>query len=461
MPVIGGAPWLRKGKMATQIHKTINATIAPANPLHGVVQVPGDKSISHRLAMLASLAQGRSVIRNYLRSEDCLNTLRAVAALGADVSWRGDVLYVTGQGWRVPVAPLDLGNSGTSLRLLAGLLAGRPWATVMTGDESLCRRPMERIRHPLELMGARLEFSGARCCAPLTVHGGNLRGIEYRMPVASAQVKSCVLLAGLFAEGDTTIWEPLPTRNHTEIILQALGVELKVDGLCVRVRGYGPEGPELLPYEWLAPGDFSSAAFWLTAAAAGRSSSVTMPAVGLNGRRTALLDILRRMGAEINVMPSDDESPEAIGTIEVRGRELYGTTVSGAEIPAVIDELPLVAVAGVLADGETLITNAGELRVKESDRIACMAANLRLIGAEVEEFPDGMRIRGGCPIRGGVRVKSYGDHRVAMAMAVAALFASDSITIEDVGCVGISYPEFWRHLRELGGRVELTEEDKA
>ncbi len=435
--------------------KSINATVASAGSLRGTLQVPGDKSISHRLAMLASLAPGRSAIRNYLRSEDCLNTLRAVAALGADVSWQGQDLYVAGQGWRAAAAPLDLGNSGTGIRLMAGLLAGQPWRTVMTGDASLRSRPMERIRQPLELMGARLKLTGPRGCAPLTVYGGHLRGIEYRLPVASAQVKSCVLLAGLFAEGDTTVWEPLPTRNHTEIILQALGVDLEVDGLRVRVRGYGPGGPVLPPGDWLVPGDFSSAAFWLTAAAACPSSSVLLSDVGLNGRRSVLLDILRRMGAEIQVTPGENASPEPMGAIEVRGRALRGTTVGGAEIPAVIDELPLVAVAGALASGETFIRNAQELRVKESDRIACMAANLRLAGVEVEELPDGMRIRGGRPIRGGVRVKSYGDHRVAMAMAVLALFAQAPIVIEDVACVDTSYPDFWRHLRELGGRVEL------
>ncbi len=441
--------------MTKQINKSVNATIAPACSLGGEVRVPGDKSISHRLAMLASLAPGRSTIKNYLRSEDCLNTLRAVAALGADVVWRENDLLITGRDWRAPDGPLDLGNSGTGLRLLAGLLAGRPWATVMTGDASLRSRPMERIRQPLELMGARLELSGPRGCAPLTVRGGSLRGIEYRLPVASAQVKSCVLLAGLFAEGDTTVWEPLPTRNHTEIVLQALGVDLEVDGLRVRVKGYGPRGPNLPPGDWLVPGDFSSAAFWLTASAALPSSSVSLSDVGLNGRRSVLLDILRRMGADIQVKRGSDASPEPAGVIQVSGGALSGTTVGGAEIPAVIDELPLVAVAGALATGETFIRDAEELRVKESDRIACMAANLRLAGAEVEELPDGMRIRGGRPIRGGVRVKSYGDHRVAMAMAVLALFARAPMVIEDVACVDTSYPEFWRHLRELGGRVEL------
>ncbi len=438
--------------------KTMNAVVTPTGCLSGAVRVPGDKSISHRLAMLAALAPGRSVIRNYLRSGDCLNTLRAVAELGADVSWQDEELHITGGPWHAPAGTLDLGNSGTSLRLLAGLLAGRPWATVMTGDASLQSRPMERIRIPLELMGARLELSGPRGCAPVTLHGGPLRGIEYRLPVASAQVKSCVLLAGLFAHGDTTVWEPLPTRNHTELILHALGVDLRVDGLRVRVKGYGPQGPALPPGEWLVPGDFSSAAFWLTAAAAMPEAAVVLSAVGLNSRRSALLDILRRMGADVRVTHLQDPAPEPVGEIKVRGHALQGTEVGGAEIPAVIDELPLVAVAGALARDVTVIRDAQELRVKESDRIACMAANLRLVGVDVEELPDGMRIRGGAAIRGNVRVKSYGDHRVAMAMAVLAVFAEAPITIEDVACVDTSYPEFWRHLRSLGGKVDVGSE---
>ncbi|MCA1810220.1 MAG: 3-phosphoshikimate 1-carboxyvinyltransferase [Kiritimatiellia bacterium] len=431
------------------------ARVHPCSCLSGVISLPGDKSISHRLAMLAALAQGESRLRNFLRSEDCLNTVKALEALGAGVVWKGDELRITGGPWKPPKLPLDMGNSGTGMRLLAGLLAARPWRSVLTGDASLCSRPMERIRAPLEMMGARVELQGRGGCAPLAVQGGNLHGVEYRMPMASAQVKSCVLLAGLFAKGHTTVWEPSPTRDHTELILQSMGVPVEVSGLKITLKGYGPAGPELPVREWMVPGDFSAAAFWLVAAGAMPEASVSLPFVGLNQRRSVFLKVLQRMGAQVKVTHIQDPAPEPLGEVVVRGATLRGVEVGGDDIPGMIDELPLLAVTGALACGETVIRDAAELRAKESDRIACMAANLRASGVKVEEAPDGMRVTGGA-VKGGVRVPSFGDHRVAMAMAVLAVFAEKPLEIENIGCVRTSYPNFWQHLRSLGVHVELS-----
>jgi 3-phosphoshikimate 1-carboxyvinyltransferase len=428
--------------------------VAPCRRLRGVVRVPGDKSISHRAAMLSGLAAGRSEIRGFLASEDCLATLRAMESLGAVVTRRGERVDVNGTGGVLvrPAGVLDLGNSGTSMRLLAGIAAGQPFVTEMTGDASLCSRPMKRIQEPLERMGARVELTGPRGCAPIRVAGGRLRGIDYAMPVASAQVKSCILLAGLFAEGRTAVTEPKPTRDHTERMLRAAGVEVEVRGHTVAVSGAGGP-PRLAARTWDVPGDFSSAAFWMGAAAARPGAEVVLENVGLNPRRTALLDVLRRMGARIEVSLSPGGADgEPAGTVRVTGAELRGTDVGGDEIPNLIDELPLLAAVGALAAGETRIRDAAELRVKESDRIATMAGNLRVLGADVEELPDGMVVRGAARICGGLEVGSFGDHRVAMAMAVLALFADAPVPIRDVACVATSYPTFWDDLERLAGR---------
>ncbi|MFH1477183.1 MAG: 3-phosphoshikimate 1-carboxyvinyltransferase [Verrucomicrobiota bacterium] len=433
-----------------------NATIHPCRMLAGIVRVPGDKSISHRAAMLSALTIGSSRLTGFLRSEDCLNTLKAMECLGARVEITSEYIQVTGRPWTCPRQPLDMGNSGTGLRLLTGLLAGRPWTTELTGDKSLCSRPMQRIQAPLEQMGARVELMGAGNCAPIRITGGALRGITYAMPVASAQVKSCILLAALFAEGETRITEPLPTRDHTERAFEVLGITLRTDGNQITIRGYGPRGPDLTARDWNVPGDFSSAAFWLVAAAV-LGKNVTIQNVGLNPRRTALLDVLKRMGADLAVMPAPASSAEEpFGVITIRGAGLCGTEISGAEIPNLIDELPVAAVAGALAHGTTVIRDARELRVKESDRIACMVANLRALGIPADERADGMCVSGGATVRGNVEIDCYGDHRVAMAMAILALGASAPVRIRGVACVNTSYPEFWRHLMSLGANVELN-----
>jgi 3-phosphoshikimate 1-carboxyvinyltransferase len=422
--------------------------------MRGEIAPPGDKSLSHRVAMLCGIAQGVSEIRGYLQSGDCMHTLQAMQTLGARADWRGEVLFVTGNNGRMipPAGPVDMGNSGTGLRLLAGLVAGRPLDVTLTGDESLCSRPMGRIKEPLERMGAALDLTGPKGCAPVRIRGGALNGIRYDLPVASAQVKSCILLATLFAQGETELVERLPTRDHTERLMNAMGVPVRTDGLTVRMAGQGAGGPALKAARWRVPGDFSSAAFWLVAAAAFPGAEVTVRGVGLNPRRTALLDVLRRMGAVLEIRPdTEGDFCEPAGDIHVRGGPLRGCRIGGAEIPNLIDELPILAVAGALASGETRITDAAELRVKESDRIATMAAGLREMGVDVEEQPDGMRIAGGAEPRASDRLQSRGDHRIAMALAVLALFAKGDSTVNDVACVDTSYPGFWADLRRLSG----------
>ena len=432
--------------------------VRPAAVLDGELEVAGDKSISHRMAMMAALASGTSTIKNFLQSEDCINTLRAMEALGARSFFdEAGLLHVQGTGgnFMEPAGPLNVGNSGTTIRLLAGILAGQAGAFELTGDDSLCSRPMARIKDPLERMGAKVELTGERGTAPIRITGGKLKPLDYVLPVASAQVKSCVLLAGLFADGVTSVTEPIPTRDHTERVFRMLGLPLIVNGLQVSVKGFGPDGPKLKARPFVVPGDFSSAAFWLVAAAARKRSRVVIRNVGLNPRRTALIDVLRRAGAQVDVRIDETSMDgEPVGEITVMGGKLKAVEVKGAEIPNLIDELPLVAVLGCLAEGVTEIKNAAELRVKESDRIATMAANLRLLGAEVEERPDGMAIEAPAELKPTGAVRSYGDHRIAMAMAILGSHATEQVVINNVACVDTSYPGFWSDLRSLGGHVE-------
>jgi 3-phosphoshikimate 1-carboxyvinyltransferase len=442
---------------------TEQVTVRPCAGVRGRVRVPGDKSISHRAAMLSGLAQGTSVLTGYLRCEDCLNTLRAVEALGAGVQDDGAAIRVTGcaGAFSAPGRVLDMGNSGTGIRLICGILAAQPFTVELTGDASLCRRPMGRIRKPLEAMGARMEATGPRECPPIRITGGRLKAIDYAMPVASAQVKATVLLAGLFADGTTSVTEPQPTRDHTERMLRRLGLPMTVEGRRVSVRGAAGGRPAIRAMDWRVPGDFSSAAFWL-AAGCMPGSEVVVEGVGLNPRRTAFLDVLKRMGARIDVEAEADAAAgdlnawEPAGAVRVRGGALRATEVGGDEIPNLIDELPLVAVLGALAEGTTVIRDAEELRVKESDRIAAMAAGLRRMGVDVTETPDGMAVRGGGAIRGNVAVESLGDHRIAMALSILALLADGPVEVRDIACVATSYPEFWEHLGALTGGRAVT-----
>ncbi|MDD2240126.1 MAG: 3-phosphoshikimate 1-carboxyvinyltransferase [Kiritimatiellae bacterium] len=431
--------------------------VHPGGFTGGVVCVPGDKSISHRTALLAGLSAGTSEISGFLQAEDCLNTLKAMESFGAR-SWIDDegMLSVQGTGGKMiePVGPLDVGNSGTGMRLLAGLCAGSPIQVTLTGDESLLSRPMGRIQEPLQQMGARVDLT-PQGTAPMTIQGGQLHGIEYRLPTASAQVKSCCILAGLYATGRTTVLEPIPTRDHTERMLRAVGAPIRVEGQFISVEGYGPQGPKFLARPYVVPGDFSSAAYWLAAAAAIPGVQVRAEGVGLNLRRTALLDVLRRMGAQVEIeRTSAPTDPEVYGNVTVTGAALNGTEVSGDEIPNLIDELPLVAVLGALARGRTEIRDAGELRVKESDRVAVMAENLANMGVQVAERPDGMVVEGSATVAPVKSIRSYGDHRIAMSMSVLAIFSAEPVCIGNVACVDTSYPDFWKQLSTLGVKVE-------
>jgi 3-phosphoshikimate 1-carboxyvinyltransferase len=418
--------------------------------LHAEFSVPGDKSISHRAAILSALANGICTIRNFLPSEDCLNTLNAMQALGARyevieelVGYGPTHLVIYGQAMHLsaPCAPIDCGNSGTGMRLLAGLLAGQAFDSELFGDASLSMRPMGRITTPLGQMGAIIETAGAKPgCAPLLIRGATLKPIIYQMPVASAQVKSAVLLAGLFANGTTTVIQPAETRDHTERMLASFGCSTQREGHAISIAsGQMPHA-----CEFQIPGDISSAAFWLVAAAALPGSRLLIKDVGLNPTRTAILKVLGRMGAHM-IDTVHHSTGEPIGNIEIHGAALTGTTILPEEVPNLIDEIPVIAVAAALASGRTIIRNARELRVKETDRITTVVNNLKAMGADVTEFDDGMEIQGGHPLHG-AQIDSFGDHRIAMAFAIAGLFAAGETVIHNTDCVNTSYPGFARHL---------------
>ena len=435
--------------------------IRPARRLRGRLRVPGDKSVSHRAAMLASLAAGRTRIDNFSSSADCASTLEVLRGLGVKIERDGGVVTVEGAGsFTEPEAPLDCGNSGTTMRLMAGVLAAQPFASVLTGDESLSRRPMRRVMEPLTSMGARLSAVDGH--APMTVEGRRpLRSIRYEMPVASAQVKSCVLLAGLGAEGRTGVVEPnTQTRDHTERMLRWFGVEVRreelPDGARVAVSVEG--GARLKARDLTVPGDISSAAFPLAAAALLSGSELELEGVGLNPTRAAVLDALRRVGCELSVEDERETSNEPTGLVRIGGagrltpRAAGANVIRGALVAQLIDELPVLAVIGTALEGGLEIRDARELRVKESDRIASTVANLRAMGARVEEFDDGLRVEGPARLRG-ARLQSYGDHRIAMAFAVAALAAEGETEIEGAEeCVAVSFPEFFPLLESLTER---------
>lgn len=413
------------------------------------ITVPGDKSISHRSAMFAGLAKGTTIIDGFLPSEDCLCTVHAMQSLGATVEPLEVVegiglvkLAITGNGMmlKAPTKPVDCGNSGTTIRLLSGILAGQNFKTELFGDESLSRRPMKRVSDPLGLMGAKISGQGEKICAPLTIEGGPLKSIDYKLPVASAQVKSAILLAGLFAQGKTTVVEPVATRNHTERLFTHFGIKWLREDDCVSVYG----GQEPRATDIVVPGDISSAAFWMVAAAASPGAQITLKNVGLNPTRTGVINVLLRMGALVTSSETHSDG-EPRGNITVRGGDLNATVIGGAEIPNVIDELPILAVAGALARGKTLIRDASELRVKETDRIAAVAQNLRAMGVTVTEHPDGMEIEGGAKMQGAT-LPCWGDHRIAMAFLVAGMFAEGTTTIEGSECIATSYPGFEHHL---------------
>jgi 3-phosphoshikimate 1-carboxyvinyltransferase len=413
----------------------------------GTVQVPGDKSISHRALILAALADGESMIRDVLVAEDTASTAYALRALGNDAPPLGPEIRIHGTGvrdLRAPESPLDCGNSGTTVRLLAGVVAGHPFSTTFTGDESLSRRPMRRIAEPLTAMGARISFAKGDGL-PMTVQGGNLKHIAWTSEVASAQVKSAILLAGLVAGVPVSVREPLPSRDHTERMLRALGIEVtgSRDGVTKLTPGASPE-----PFELTVPGDASSAAFLIALAALAGRGSITLPGVCIDPARTGFLRAIRRMGAKIKVSGKTEATGEEIGTVTAAPGALRAIAVKEGEIPAMIDELPLLACVAARAEGETVVRGAAELRVKESDRIAAIVDNLRALGADAEAFDDGFAVRGSDkPLRGTVRTS--GDHRIAMSFGVLGCVPGNEIRVDDRDCVAVSYPGFWADLKKV------------
>lgn len=411
-------------------------------PLRGELTVPGDKSIGHRAVIFASIAHGASRIYNLSGGEDNRSTVGAFKNLGVTISENGGVLSVDGKGWdglQPPQKVIDCGNSGTTMRLLSGVLAGRPFVSTLTGDASLCKRPMQRVIEPLGRMGARIESRDGKGCAPLEIRGGKLKGIRYAMPMPSAQVKSAILLAGLQADGVTVVEEPQQSRDHTEIIARAFGAKLEVtEKRMISVAG----GNKLSATDVRVPGDLSSAAFFMVAAATVPGSDVVIKNIGCNPTRSGVIDVLRRMGASVEFIGMRNEAGEAVADIRVKGGALKGVDIGPEMVVRTIDEYPALAVAAALAEGATTISGAKELRYKESDRIAVMTEQLRTLGVKVDEQEDGMTIEGrGC--LEGATLRSYGDHRVAMALAVAGLSSRGGVEIDDTACADISFPGFF------------------
>jgi 3-phosphoshikimate 1-carboxyvinyltransferase len=412
------------------------------------ITVPGDKSISHRAVIIAALSNGPCTLRGFLPSEDCMHTVNAMRALGIKIEQPEPATLIVHGKKRVLNAPkeeINCGNSGTAMRLLAGLLAGQSFESRLVADAGLSRRPMDRVIAPLCEMGASIVAEGPDGTAPLRIRGGSLRGIHYRPPVASAQVKGALLLAGLFARGKTTVEEAVPTRNHMEKILNYFLVRTAVEDHG-SITVFGDQVPE--SRDFAIPGDISSAAFWLVAAASQPRGHLLIRDIGLNDTRTALLAVLLRMGAQVREAVEEIDQLEPRGIVEVTGSPLKATVIHGKEVPQLIDELPILSVAGAMARGKTIIRQAEELRVKETDRIAAIAHNLRTMGVHVAELTDGLEIHGPAPLHG-ARVASFGDHRIAMAFAIAGLFADGETVVQDAECIRESYPGFETVLEEF------------
>jgi len=432
-------------------------TIHPAKTLSGGVEPPGDKSISHRYAMIAALAEGASELRHFAAAADCHSTLDCMKALGAEIKIDKDTVHITGHGLRGLKSArraLDAGNSGTTMRLLAGILAGQEFTTQLTGDASLQKRPMKRVVGPLRQMGADIRAREDNF-APLEIRGGRLHAIDFKMPMASAQVKSSVLLAGLFAEGETIVTEPARTRDHTELALEEFGAPIEKSGKTIRLPGLvGGNGNATLRARSLdVPGDLSSAVFFIAAASLFLDANLLIHNVGLNPTRTAILDVLASMGASLQMLSVRSAHGEIVGDLAVKGASLKGGVIEGEQIPLVIDELPMLAALGPYTEKGIEIRDAAELRVKESDRIAALAENLRRMGATVEERPDGVRVEGrGAGKLRGAEIDPHGDHRIVMAFAVAALAATGATVIRNAGCAAVSYPTFFDDLERVTER---------
>lgn len=430
-----------------------------ATSLCGTLTVPGDKSISHRSIMLGALAKGTTKVTGFLNGADCLSTIACFEKLGISIERENTdktseaAVLIHGRGLRglnAPSSVLDAGNSGTTTRLISGILAAQPFTTTLTGDASIQKRPMGRIITPLSLMGAHIESINGSGCAPLRISGSPLHGITYNSPVASAQVKSAILLAGLYADTPTTVVEPALSRNHSELMLKSFGARLSDTHIGDNGSASVTITPtdELYAQEITVPSDISSAAYFLAAALIVPNSEITVTGVGINPTRDGIIKVIKAMGGHIAIENCRESGGELLGDITVKTSTLHGTIVGGSLIPTLIDELPVIAVLACFADGDTIIKDAAELKVKESNRIDTMAENLRAMGAHIETTGDGMIIHGGQMLHG-ASLKSYADHRIAMSMAVAALAADGSCKIDDMNCVKISYPTFWETLRGL------------
>lgn len=420
--------------------------IPKLNKLHGKLTIPGDKSISHRAVMFGALAQGTTRITHFLEGADCLSTISCFQAMGIHIQKNKDEVLVDGKGLHGLQAPLDIldvGNSGTTTRLISGILAGQDFTSRLTGDASICQRPMGRIITPLSLMGAQITSQNQNGCAPLTIQGGHLHGIHYQSPVASAQVKSCVLLAGMYADAPTSVTEPVLSRNHTELMLNYFGAQVTSKGTTAAIL---PQ-PDLKARDITVPGDISSAAYFIAAGLLVPGSEILLCNVGINPTRDGLLRVCQAMGGDITLLNVRNDG-EPTADLLIRSSSLHSTEIKGEIIPTLIDEIPMIAVMAAFAEGTTVIRDAAELKVKESDRIQVMTDNLTRMGADVEALPDGMIIHGGKPLHGAT-IDSHKDHRIAMSFAVAGGICEGLLTITDGECVNISYPEFYTDLYSL------------
>jgi 3-phosphoshikimate 1-carboxyvinyltransferase len=421
--------------------------IKPVSGVEGQIEVPGDKSISHRAALLGGMAHGETHVSNFLLGQDCLSTLRCLKQLGVTSERQGTEVWIRGEGmeaWTEPTDILDAGNSGTTSRLMLGVLAGSPFAVTLTGDASLRSRPMRRVTEPLKQMGAQIMGRQGGNLFPLTMSGGQLQGQTFRTAVASAQVKSAIILAGLRASGETRVEEPALSRDHTERMLRGFGVEVLSERTVVRVHG----GGRLTGQDVSVPGDISSAAFLLVLGSLAGRGEIILPNVGVNPTRTGILDALRAMGADIELIDVSEICGEPRATLRVRPAKLQGIEIGGDMIPRLIDEIPILALAASLAEGETVIRDASELRVKETDRIRTVAEGLNALGAKVEELPDGLRIQGQPSLRGG-QASSLGDHRLAMAWAIAGMLSKEGVSVEDMAAADVSYPDFLAVIKKV------------
>lgn len=420
--------------------------------LKGTIHVPGDKSISHRAVMLGAIAKGTTTIANFLPGEDCLSTIDCFRKMGVAITQNGTDVVVEGKGLdglQEPADILNVGNSGTTTRLLLGILAACPFHACLIGDASIAKRPMARVTKPLTMMGAHIDGRAGGNYTPLAIRGGNLRPISYESPVASAQVKSAILLAGLFTDGTTTVTEPAKSRDHTERMVRLFGGEVVVDGLTVSVSGK----QTLKAADVYVPGDISSAAFFLVAGAIVPHSEIVLKNVGLNPTRTGILDVLEQMGAELSIENVRNEDTEPIGDLTIRTSALRATEIGGALIPRLIDEIPIIALLATQAEGTTVIKDAAELKVKETNRIDTVVTELKKLGAHIEATDDGMIIRGKTPLKAdGVEVDSHGDHRIGMMLAIAACITSGAVSLKGAEAIAVSYPTFFHHLQALIGQ---------